>query len=535
MADAYGSRIQSTWRTQIQAEGKDKPLVYRVEGQCFINDDGTYQLKSVSAGKVTVTINGTPFTDASGTTWNNKAFSDDPQIAIDWDDTYGWIPKEFAKTRSQQTLTIVATYTLTKWSSTKNGGTNYTSGTSTATLNLTIPAISTRTLTFDANGGVGAPEAITEYADTAITIPSQIPTRAGYKFMGWAFYSGGAVKYQPGDEYTAPSSSTLYAIWAYGYGVSLNSITSKRCDANKSENDEGTYGVITGSYKLTGALANTGTLSAKYRKNGATSWTTVSNSLINPRTSTKAATDATKTVNFEIGPFGGEPTTSAALDTDSSYDIQVTVTDSGNNESALADYISTAFFTIDIQNGGKEIAFGTPANDTNLPSEGVFKCGMEMRLKDKTDSFRPILDYFYPVGSYYETSDSTFDPNVVWGGTWVPETEGQVHVSAGTGYIIGGALTNTSDGGAATVKLVTANMPAHSHEPSVTSENFVTSGDADANNTRVAYSSSGNRWVDGLTSQSHFHHRAATSSVGSGTAHENMPPYIVVNRWHRTA
>ena len=30
-----------------------------------------------------------------------------------------------------------------------------------------------------------------------------------------------------------------------------------------------------------------------------------------------------------------------------------------------------------------------------------------------------ILDLFYPVGSYYETSDSTFDPNVTWGGTWV--------------------------------------------------------------------------------------------------------------------
>lgn len=28
------------------------------------------------------------------------------------------------------------------------------------------------------------------------------------------------------------------------------------------------------------------------------------------------------------------------------------------------------------------------------------------------------LDFFYPVGSYYETSDSTFNPNARWGGTW---------------------------------------------------------------------------------------------------------------------
>ena len=29
------------------------------------------------------------------------------------------------------------------------------------------------------------------------------------------------------------------------------------------------------------------------------------------------------------------------------------------------------------------------------------------------------MELFYPVGSYFETSDSTFNPNVEWGGTWV--------------------------------------------------------------------------------------------------------------------
>lgn len=32
------------------------------------------------------------------------------------------------------------------------------------------------------------------------------------------------------------------------------------------------------------------------------------------------------------------------------------------------------------------------------------------------------LDYYYPVGSYYETSDASFDPNTAWGGTWNKET-----------------------------------------------------------------------------------------------------------------
>lgn len=32
------------------------------------------------------------------------------------------------------------------------------------------------------------------------------------------------------------------------------------------------------------------------------------------------------------------------------------------------------------------------------------------------------MELFYPVGSYFKTSDSTFDPNVEWGGTWTSES-----------------------------------------------------------------------------------------------------------------
>lgn len=34
-----------------------------------------------------------------------------------------------------------------------------------------------------------------------------------------------------------------------------------------------------------------------------------------------------------------------------------------------------------------------------------------------------ILDVFYPVGCYFETSDSTFNPNTSWGGTWEAVTK----------------------------------------------------------------------------------------------------------------
>lgn len=35
----------------------------------------------------------------------------------------------------------------------------------------------------------------------------------------------------------------------------------------------------------------------------------------------------------------------------------------------------------------------------------------------KYGSEMTLLDMFYPVGSYYETSDGSFNPNTSWGGT----------------------------------------------------------------------------------------------------------------------
>lgn len=35
-----------------------------------------------------------------------------------------------------------------------------------------------------------------------------------------------------------------------------------------------------------------------------------------------------------------------------------------------------------------------------------------------------IVDLVHPVGSYYETSDTSFNPSTAWGGTWVEDTEG---------------------------------------------------------------------------------------------------------------
>ena len=67
---------------------------------------------------------------------------------------------------------------------------------------------------------------------------------------------------------------------------------------------------------------------------------------------------------------------------DTSYQITLIANDSLNGHSApITQTMSTAFYTIDFQAGGKEIAFGAPAND-NLTSHpnGLFKCAMDAQF-----------------------------------------------------------------------------------------------------------------------------------------------------------
>ena len=77
----------------------------------------------------------------------------------------------------------------------------------------------TRTLTFNANNGTGAPANQTCTAtgtatSCAITISSTAPTRAGYTFLGWAdSASATSASYQPGGSITLSGDKIIYAVW----------------------------------------------------------------------------------------------------------------------------------------------------------------------------------------------------------------------------------------------------------------------------------------------------------------------------------
>ena len=70
------------------------------------------------------------------------------------------------------------------------------------------------TITYNANGGSGAPTAETKNYGEPLTLSSTVPTRTGCTFTGWnTAANGSGTAYASGASYTENAAATLYAQW----------------------------------------------------------------------------------------------------------------------------------------------------------------------------------------------------------------------------------------------------------------------------------------------------------------------------------
>lgn len=92
------------------------------------------------------------------------------------------------------------------------------------TFYATVPPWTSYKITYNANGGSGAPGSQTKWKDEALTLSSTKPTRSGYSFLGWSTSSTAtSATYSAGGSYTSNSAATLYAVWkANTYKVTYN-------------------------------------------------------------------------------------------------------------------------------------------------------------------------------------------------------------------------------------------------------------------------------------------------------------------------
>ena len=90
----------------------------------------------------------------------------------------------------------------------------------------------TYTISYNANGGTGAPAAQTGNVGESLTLSSVRPRRSGCFFLGWAeSANAAAAAYQPGDTVAFDADLTLYAVWAVPDLVLPSSLTTIREEA----------------------------------------------------------------------------------------------------------------------------------------------------------------------------------------------------------------------------------------------------------------------------------------------------------------
>ena len=175
----------------------------------------------------------------------------------------------------------------------------------------------------------------------------------------------------------------------------------------------------------------------------------------------------------------------------------------------------------------------------------------ELSWYDKNGKLQNILDFVYPVGSIYMTTNNQ-DPSTLFGGEWVSWGSGRVPVGVNT--LDTDFATVEKTGGEKTHKLTVDELAEHEHSGTSTSMSavgfaneaiggsisFTDYGgtvthtvkiETENNTSQKTYYETGTK-LDGV--KTNITQKYAVKA-GGGMSHNNLQPYITCYMWKRTA
>lgn len=241
-------------------------------------------------------------------------------------------------------------YTFKGWSTSSTATTATWSAGGTYTTNATdtlyaVWKANTYTVSYNANGGSGAPSSQTKTYGKTLTLSNTVPTRTNYNFVGWATSSTATTaSYQAGGSYTKNSAATLYAVWELAYSKPrITNISVNRVNTNGQSDDQGTRCKVAFSWATDKAAP---TITISYRQTTSANWSDV----------TLTAENTSGTV---------EQILSAEFSIDKSYEVKVTVADSVGS-SYVTRTLSSGKFIIDFKAGGDGVAIGKAAENAGF-------------------------------------------------------------------------------------------------------------------------------------------------------------------------
>lgn len=238
-------------------------------------------------------------------------------------------------------------------------------------------------------------------------------------------------------------------------------------------------------------------------------------------------------------PFGavGLVTGDVEIAADRSYTAKIVVTDSLGNSAEFEENIPTEQVAFHLKEGGRGAAFGKAAEQDEL-----LDVAWDARFREDVQvdgalqvGGKTLLDMVYPVGSIYLSVSGT-DPQTLFGGTWA-RLEDVFLLAAGAKHPAG------STGGEEKHTLTEGEMPSHGNHLmqgrmyEELAENASNDSSYRSNTLYLpknAFASTGNinrGWKDWNGGEMY----PAGTLKGGGNPHNNMPPYLAVYTWKRTA
>ena len=232
-------------------------------------------------------------------------------------------------------------------------------------------------------------------------------------------------------------------------------------------------------------------------------------------------------------PFGavGLVTGDVEIAADRSYTAKIVVTDSLGNSTEFEENIPTEQVAFHLKEGGKGAAFGKAAEQDEL-----LDVAWDARFRENVQvdgalqvGGKSLLDMVYPVGSIYLSVSGT-DPQTLFGGTWA-RLEDVFLLAAGAKHPAG------STGGEESHTLTASEMPTHNGHLSAGIAGATPYGKGNYEgylnvSAMTAYVGGGYRGWN-VYSGNEMH--PASEAAGGGQPHNNMPPYLAVYTWKRTA
>jgi hypothetical protein len=277
------------------------------------------------------------------------------------------------------------------------------------------------------------------------------------------------------------SNSYSYDMNVQNYNApSVSALSVHRCNADGTANAQGDHVKATFSATVSSMNSkNTAAYTLKYKKSTATSYTTVAISAL--------------ANNYSVSNYSYI----FAADINSSYDVEIAAQDRHKTASRSTS-ASTAFTLMNFNPQGNGIGVGQVCEKQN-----TLQVALDLEVKG-----RSIFDMVYPVGSIYlaynHTNPGTLFPGTTWtriygAFPWFTDANGAIGLT----------------GGERTVTLTASQIPAHNHGGTYTN----------AGTART------HAWLASGGSAMGFD----TVNAGGGEAHNNMPPYIQISAWRRTA